>query len=197
MKKLALLLALAPLLAGAQTPPPPAGPMDPARVEKMQRHAVLAITLGMAEALQLDDAAALKLRGQLEKFGPRRMALVKQMHDSIQVLRRSAGGDKASTADVDGAISRLQDAQAQMLGLNRELVATVTKDLPPEKRAKAVLVLAKFQQRMMERMRPGARGRGPGAPGGPGGPGRPGMGPGVGPMGMNGDTEWDDGFGDS
>jgi hypothetical protein len=210
MKKLALLLALAPLLATAQTPPmgarpmapmmhpDQAGPMDPARMEKQQRRMQLALTLGLAEALQLDDAAALKVRGQIDKFSPRRMAAAQQMRDSVQVLRRSAKGDQVAATDVDAAITRLLDARAQMQVLDRELVTTITKDLAPEKRARAVLFLAKFHQRMMQELRPGGHWRG--GPGGPGkGPGMgPGMGPGPGHLGMNdADGDWDDGAGDS
>jgi hypothetical protein len=196
MKKLALLLALTPLLASAQASPmmnsDQPGQMDPARMEKMHRRMQLALTLGLAEALQLDDAAALKVRGQIEKFTPRRMAVAQQMRESVQVLRRSAKGEKVAAADVDAAIGRLLDARAQMQGLDREVVTTVTKDLPPEKRARAVLFLAKFHQRMMQEMRPGHRNHGPGM--------GPGMGPGAGPgqLGMHdADGDWDDGSGDS
>jgi hypothetical protein len=196
MKKLALVLALAPLLASAQTPPMAQpgqpGQMDPARMEKMHRRMQLALTLGLAEALQLDDAAVLKVRGQIEKFTPRRTAAAQQMRDSVQVLRRSAKGEKVPAADVDGAITRLLDARAQMLTLDREVVTTVTKDLPAEKRARAVLFLAKFHQRMMQGMGPGRHG------GGPGGRGMgPGMGRGPGALGMNdGAGDWDDAAGD-
>jgi len=211
MKTLALLLALAPILASAQATPPatarpaapattpgPPGPMDPAQLEKLQRRMKLALTLGLAEALQLDDAAALKLSGQIEKFTPRRMAAAQQMRDSVQLLRRSAQGEKVAAAEVDGAITRLLDARAQMQAVDREVVTTVTKDLPPEKRARAVLFLAKFHQRAMKELRPGGRG-GPGGPGmgpGPHGPGPgagPGFGPGLGQLGADGD--WDDGSG--
>jgi hypothetical protein len=216
MKKIAVLLLVAPLLASAQASPPPPGrpmgmmqggpdgrpgPMDPARMERMKRRMQLALTIGLAETLELDDAAALRLRGQIERFTPQRMATAQQMREAVQLLRRSAKGEKLSTADVDGAIARLLDARAQMQGLDREVVTTVTRDLPPEKRARAVLFLAKFHQRMMQELRPGGRGRGgPGGPGtGPHGPGpRPG-GPGMvpGALGMN-DAEgaWDDGAAD-
>jgi hypothetical protein len=223
MKKLALMLALAPLLAVAQVPPPPPGSpaapmaqpgppgppgqMDPVRMERMRRRMQLALTLGLAEALQLDDAAALKVRGQIEKFAPRRMAAMSQMRDSVQVLRRSARGEKVSAAEVDAAIGRLLEARGQMQAVDRDVVTTVTKDLPPEKRARAVLFLAQFHKRAMQEMRPGGRGRGgPGGPGmgpgmgpGPHGPGSGGMGmgPGPGALGMNdADGDWDDGAGD-
>jgi hypothetical protein len=120
------------------------------------------------------------------------------MRDAVQVLRRSAKGDKLPAADVDGAITRLLDARSQMQGLDREVVTTVTRELPAEKRARAVLFLAKFHQRMMQEMRPGGRGRGPGmGPGmGPGGGRGPGAGPGPGLLGMNADADLDDGAGD-
>ena len=170
----------------------------------MRRRMQLALTLGLAEALQFDDAAALKVRGQIEKFAPRRMAAMTQMRDSVQLLRRSAKGEMVAAAEVDAAIARLLDARAQMQTVDRDVVTTVTKDLPPEKRARAVLFLAQFHKRMMQELRPGGRGRGgPGGPGtGPGmGPGPhgggPGMGPGPGALGMNGaDADWDDGAGD-
>jgi hypothetical protein len=198
MKKLALLLALVPLLASAENAPMmqsgQPGQMDPARMEKMHRRMQLALTLGLAEALQLDDAAALKVRGQIEKFTPRRMAVAQQMRDSVQVLRRSAKGEKVAAADVDGAISKLLDARGQMQALDREVVTTVTRDLAPEKRARAVLFLAKFHQRMMREMRGGHRDRGPGGHGMERGPG---MDRGHGEVGRNsGDGDWDDGAGD-
>lgn len=225
MRKLALLLALVPVLAFAQAAPPPAAkpgapaagpgqpgpmdPLDPARMEKLQRRMKLALTLGLAETLQLDDAAALKLGGQIDKFTPRRQAAMVQMRDSVQLLRRSAQGEKVAAADVDAAITRLLDARAQVQVIDREVVTTVTRDLPPEKRARAVLFLAKFHQRAMQELRPGGRGRGPGpgGPGCPGGPDCPGMGPGPhgpgphgpggpgwGQLGMNdAGGDWDDG----
>jgi hypothetical protein len=213
MKKLAMLLALAlaPMLASAQAGPPPPGarmpdpaveagprgprgPMDPERMERMRRRMQLALTLGLAEALQLDDAAALKVRGQIEKFAPRRMAAMTQMRDSVQLLRRSAKGEKLAAGDVDAAIARLLDARAQMQAVDREVVTTVTKDLAPEKRARAVLFLAQFHKRVMQELRPGGRGRG--GPGGPGmGPGPHGPGPGA--LGMNSvEGDWEDGSGD-
>jgi hypothetical protein len=205
MKTLVLLLALAPMLALAQggpgPGPGPGGPgMTPERQQRMQKRMQLALTLGLAEALDLTDAQALKIRGELEKLTPRRTAAHQQLRDAVQVLRRSAQGEKVAAADVDQAVTRLLDARAQIQAVDRELVTTVTRDQPPEKRARAVLFLAKFHQRVM-RGPGGGMGRGPGrgvmGPGGPGvGPGGPGVGPGggagAGPIGMADDAGWDD-----
>jgi hypothetical protein len=177
-------------------------------MQQVQKRARLALTLGLAEALELSDAQAFKVRDQIEKLAPRRMAAQHQMHEAVQVLRRSAQGEKVAAGEVDQAVTSLLDARAQVQTIDRELVTTVTKDQPPEKRARAVLFLAKFHQRMMQGagngmgrgagrgpMGPGGRGMGPG--GGGMGPGGRGMGPGMGgagagPLGMTDGGGWDD-----
>jgi hypothetical protein len=160
-----------------------AGPRgDPERMEKRMR---LARTLGLAEALDLDAPQALKLGEAVSKFDERRLAAHRQLHDSRQVLRRAAQGESVAPAEVDQAIQKVLDARAQLQAVDREIVATVTKDLTPEKKARAVLFLSKFQRRFGPEMGPGRMGRGDG-PGMRGGRGRGrgmGMGPGGG-MGM-------------
>ena len=216
MKKTLLLaaaLSLAPLAARAQNAPPPPpnaagkpakggqgpGMGDPERMEKRMR---LARTLGLAEALDLDSAQALKLGDAIAKFDDRRLAAHKQLRDASQVLRTAARGEKVEAAAVDQAIQKALDARAQIQAVDREVVATVTKDLTPDKKARAVLFLAKFQGRFGHgpgMMRGGAgmpRGMGPGDGMGPGrgmgmGPGAMGMGMGPGPGPMAGGA-WDD-----
>jgi hypothetical protein len=167
----------------------------------------LARTLGLAEALDLDAAQALKLGESIAKFDDRRLAAHVQMRDARQVLRRAAQGEKVAPADVDAAIQKALDARAQIQAVDREIVATVTKDLAPEKKARAVLFLSKFQRRFGgggPGMHMGHQGM-PGMMRGPGGPGGPGMrgGPATGAMmeqgpgamaGMcaGGDCDWDD-----
>ncbi|HEX9242614.1 MAG TPA: hypothetical protein VF875_09265 [Anaeromyxobacter sp.] len=207
---LAMILSAAlPLAAHAQGGPQPgagpqgagpganAGPghrMDPQRMEKRMR---LARTLGLAEALDLDESAALKLGQTMSKFDERRVAVRKQLQESRQVLVRAAQGEKVTAGEVDQAIAKSLDGRAQLLTINRELVAAVTKDLTPERKARAVIFLAKFQRRfagppgmgpgMM--MGPGGQNGGPGMRhGGHGGGMGGGMGPGGG-MGMGG-SEW-------
>jgi hypothetical protein len=147
---------------------------DPARMEKRMR---LARTLGLAEALDLDAPAALKLGDAIAKFDDRRVAVRQQHRQARDVLRRAAQGEKVTAADVDQAIQRALEARAQLAAIDRETVTTVTQGLTPEKKARAVLFLSKFQKRF-----PGGPGmHGPGmGPGGHGDHGGPGMGPGRG-----------------
>jgi hypothetical protein len=157
---------------------------DPERMEKRMR---LARTLGLAEALDLDAAQALKLGEAVSKFDDRRLAAHRQLRDSRQILRRAAKGESVPAAEVDQAIQRVLEARTQIHAVDREVVATVTKDLTPEKKARAVLFLSKFQRRFGPEMGPGPGGKGRGGHGMRGrgmGPGNMGMGPDGGRMGM-------------
>ncbi len=159
----------------AQQPPRP----NPERMEKRMR---LARTLGLAEALDLDTAQALKLGDTLAKFDDRRAAARKQVRDATEVLRNAAGGagtQKATAADVDGAIARVLDGRAQLQAIDRDMLQAITKDLSPEQKARAALFLGRFRERIERRMWMGPGG-GPGMMG-PGVHGGHGMGPGNGP----------------
>ncbi|HYD43039.1 MAG TPA: hypothetical protein VEB43_19560 [Anaeromyxobacter sp.] len=164
MRRLAvsmMAMMLAPALAVAEPRSDAAqaqdGP-DPARAEKRMR---LARTLGLAEALDLDTPAALQLGEQLARFDERRRAARKQAADAHDVLRAAARGGKATAAEVDGAIAKLLEARNQMQALDREMLQTVTRDLSPEKKARAALFLGTFRDRI-ERKAMRHHGRGPG-----------------------------------
>lgn len=138
-----------------------------ARAEKRMR---LARTLGLAEALDLDTPAALKLGDQLAKFDERRKVARKQAADAHDVLRGAAQGGKATATEVDGAIAKLLEARAQMQALDRETLQAVTRDLSPEQKARAALFLGTFRERIERkamRMHGPGPGYGFGAGGGP------------------------------
>jgi hypothetical protein len=204
MKKLFIALVIMPLVAAAQgAPGTGAGPgpgnragpgqgngqrpgmgmgqrrADPERAERRMR---LARTLGLAEALDLDPAQALKLGEQVAKFDEKRLAAHKQLREAHDALRRAASGEKVAPAEVDQAIQRTLAARTQLQAIDRDVVATVTKDLAPEKRARAVLFLERFQGHFGQGMGMGRAGRGHhmrgmrGDAGGMGGMGMMGMG---------------------
>lgn len=200
MKKKNLLVALAalPLVAFAQGPGPgpgagPRGKAGPPNPELAQKRMRVARSLGLAEALDLDSAQALRLDEQLSKLDAKRFALRQQVRDAHQLLRRAAQGEKVPGAEVDQAIQRALDARAQLQAIDRETLSIVTQGLSPEKKARAVLFLARFHDRFPGGPGMGPRGRGMGrglgmGPGGNGPDGGRGMGPcgdGIGPMGMN------------
>jgi hypothetical protein len=205
MKKTILfaLAAALPLAAFAQGPGPGPGAgsgpggrgrngqgPDPANVERVEKRMRLARTLGLAEALDLDAPQALKLGEAISKFDERRLAAHKQVFEAHQTLRRAAQGEKVPAAEVEQAIQKAFEAKAQVQAIDKETFAAISKDLSPDKRARALLFLEKFQGRFGPRhggMGPGMM-HGPGAGmrggrgGGPGMGGGMGMGPGA--MGM-------------
>lgn len=164
-KQLLIALAVLPLAAFAQGPGPgpgrgtgPGDGMGPGRgmrhggrghgdPEKMEKRMRLARTLGLAEALDLEPAQALKLGEAVARFDERRLTLHKQVRDAREVLRRAARGEQVPPAEVDQAIQRALEARTQLQAIDRDVVATVTKDLSPEKKARAVLFLDRFQGR--------------------------------------------------
>ncbi len=209
MRKSMLLLALVPALALAQGPQskpqakpgagPGAGPANaPARFERMEKRMRLAATLGLAEALDLDDQATLRVRDVIARDAEQRIPLMRQMRENVRVLRAAAGGDAAAAGQVDAALQRMRDTRAQMQKLDDQTFQQITNGLSPEKKARAAMFLARFRERSRHTPMGGGPGWGPGGgwhrgpgPEGFGGPG-PGMmrgrgpGPGFGPGGRPG-----------
>ena len=180
MKKLTLMLALAPALAlAAQQQSAQQRGQDgdnPARQEQVQKRMRLARTLGLAEALDFDEAGALKMRDLIAKYDDRRTPLRKQVRDAVRTLRDAAQGDQTAAGNVDAAIKNLRGARAQLQGLNEELFQQMTQGLSPQKKARAAIFLSRFHERetrmhvhgggMM--MHGGGSGMMRGGPGGPG-----------------------------
>jgi len=190
MKRIALLTALALPLA-ALAAPPTAGraagaPDEAARREHVEKRMRMVRTLGLAEALDLSEAEALKLRDTLAGFDARTAPLRGQMREAMEVVRRAARGDAAAQKGLDEALRKLRETGGQLRAVQDELLQALTKELSPERKARAALFLHRFQQRMgafgrdLRMKHGGARGQGMGPGMGPGGMG-PGMDGGPGP----------------
>ncbi|MFL5344415.1 MAG: hypothetical protein ACJ8AT_06465 [Hyalangium sp.] len=137
-----LTLALLPLAALAA--PPDAKAEAEQDAERQMR---MARVLGLAEELELDSTQALKLDETLRKFDERRRPLREQVRESADVLERAANGDNTALSQVDQAAQRAFDARAQLAALDREMFQAISKDLPPQKRAKLALFMARFENR--------------------------------------------------
>ena len=187
MKKLILALAVLPLAALAAPAGPPGKAEADAHFEQMERRMRLARSIGVAETLGLDENQAVKVNAEMARFDEQRKPLMRQIHDSMQLLRRAAGGDAAAQGGVDQAVTAIFDARARIQVVDREMFQSVAKNLAPDKKAKLAVFFAHFAGRFGAGMGhgPGAgrgwghgmgRGWGPGqgmgpGPGGPGGPG--------------------------
>jgi hypothetical protein len=144
-----------PVAAAAQQPPPPGedpGSGSAAQVaawrQRIEKRVRLARSLGLAEALDLDEAGTAKMNATMAPFDLRRKAILDGIRGDLKTLREAArGGPGATAAAVDGAVSRVFDARQASLALDREMFAALTKELPPDKVARLALFFAKFRQR--------------------------------------------------
>jgi hypothetical protein len=118
--------------------------------EQWQKRARLMRTLAIAEALELDDAATLKLRDRLARFEERRSPIQSQLIEQTVVLRRAAKGDTTAYAQVDGAIQKVLNLRSQLEALDRELFAELSAGLSPQKKARLALAMAHLPQQVRE-----------------------------------------------
>jgi hypothetical protein len=127
----------------------------------MEKRMRLARALGLAEALDLDEAQATKMNQIMVSFDARRKPLFEGMRDSMKVLRESAHakpgkGATASTPPttqaVDQAVAGIFDAREKLQAVDREMYQALSKGLGPEQRARMVLFFARFRQGMHKQM---------------------------------------------
>ncbi len=177
MKKLTVFLALLPALALAAPQPAPGRPPpasdDLSRMQRTQKRLRVARAVGLAEALDLDEAGGLRLRDAMARADDRRLPLQRQVRDATRVLRDAAAGDAQAAPGVDGALDRVRDARTRIQALDEDLLRQLTQGLTPEKKARAALFLARFRERsarMPAAHLANRRGPGPGSmrQGGPG-----------------------------
>jgi Spy/CpxP family protein refolding chaperone len=147
---------------GAGGPGSPAGGEQ--RFEQLAQRMRAARALGIAEALELDDAQANQVRTVLDGFDAQRTPLMRQLHDQMQLLRRAANGDAAAQAQVDQATETIFATRTKLQALDREMYQTLAKGLSAEKRARLAVFLIHFQGRFGMAM--GARGGHHPGPGG-------------------------------
>ena len=148
---LALLLAaavLAPNTSRAQAPGDGPPPIPPQAQERIERRLRMARTLGLAEALDLDEAGTVRLNAAMAPFDARRKALLDGIRGDLQTLRQAARqSDPKALPGVDAAVQRIFDARQGALAIDREMFAAVSKGMPPEQVARMALFFAKFRQR--------------------------------------------------
>jgi len=162
MKKLiaAVLLAVSAVSFAAPPPQPPAkgaADSDPGlggwdddrfeeRREQREKRMRMMLVVGMAEALSLSEAEAIRLADKIKAFDDKRKPLREQMFASMKLLKAAADGDTAALPKVDQATTAVLDLRQQMAAVDKEMFLSVSKDLAPQKRAQLAIFLAKFMR---------------------------------------------------
>ncbi len=148
MKKMLLLsmLMLSPLAlaAGPRGGPGGKGALDPERAEQFHRQAHLRAVVALSEALELNEAEALKLSERLKGFEERRRPLRAGMFEAMKSLRDAADGEAGAQAQVDASVQRVLDGRTQLAALDKELYAALSQGLTPQKKAKLALTLGQL-----------------------------------------------------
>jgi chromosome condensin MukBEF ATPase and DNA-binding subunit MukB len=160
MKKwlLAALIVVAGAAQAAPSKPSPPGEITPERRAQMEQRARLMLTLQVADALELDDAATLKLKDQITRWDAQRAPLRTELLEQAQVLRRASRGDTTAFGQVDAAIKRIIDLRNQLQQTDQAMFQQLSQGLPPQKKAKLALVVAHSLEQMREMVLGGGRG---------------------------------------
>ena len=101
--------------------------------------------IGLAEALELTEADALRMSQIIQSFQQRRRPLQEQVSEAAKIVKRAADGDSSAVAQVDTALNQMFMARTQIIQLNQELFNTLGQGLTPQQRAKMAIYFAKFQ----------------------------------------------------
>ncbi len=148
-------------VAQAASPKRADDPDSAARREQLDQRVQMMVTLQLADALELDDAATLKLRQTVAQWEAQRAPLRQQMFDLAQVLRRAAKGDTTAYGQVDQAIQKIIALRNQMHQIDQTMFQQLSQGLPPQKKAKLALAIARMggtMRGMMHGGRGGPRG---------------------------------------
>src|SRR5258707_12575070 len=106
--------------------------------------------IGLAEALELSEADALRMAQVIRSVQERRRPLQEQVAESARIIKRAADGDPEALARVDTALQQMYAARAQLADLNKEMFATLSQGLTAQQRAKMAVYFAKFQMQLRD-----------------------------------------------
>ncbi len=118
---------------------------EAAKRESVQKRIRLMRIIGLADALNLDEAQALSLVKAMRPYDERRRDLQAQIAQANRVLKQAAEGDASAAGHVDQATQIILDARVQIAANNRDMFNAIGRDLSPEQRAKMALFFARFE----------------------------------------------------
>ena len=162
---LSLALAL-PALAQPGPPGPPDGFDGPPPTRKARERIRTMRAIALANALDLDERAALKRSAIMRRFDDQRDEVHASLEKHFAILEKASAGEKVAAKVIDGAIAAVLAAHERMAALRREEFQALAADLPPVKRARLAVFLRDFPKHVRKIMRMGRGERGPGRRGG-------------------------------
>jgi Spy/CpxP family protein refolding chaperone len=147
----------------AGRPPPQGGPLQGdergQHREEREKRVRMMLVVGIADALSLTEAEALRMGDKIKGFEDRRRPVREAMHESMKTLKAASDGDPAALPQVDAAVQKVLDGRQQMAQLDKEMFAGLSQGLTPQKRAQLAIFLARFHQGVGKMKGQGGQGR--------------------------------------
>ncbi len=116
--------------------------------ERLAKAIRLRQVVGLADALNLSEAEAVRVADVIRTFQQRRQPLQDQVAEASRILRRAAEGDASAASQVDQALEQTYVARDRIAILNREMFTVLSQRFSPQQRAKMSLFFAKFQSQL-------------------------------------------------
>jgi len=158
MKPVLLATATIPLLALVASRELYAQAQSPQNVQNAQRQRNQARMrmmrlVGLAEALGLDEAQALRIHETMRPFDERRGALEVENAGLARLVKQAADGDAGALGQVDQALQRMFDNRAEIQQINRQMLEAVGQQLSARQRAQMAVFFATFGDELREAQR--------------------------------------------
>ncbi len=155
MKPVLLATATIPLLAlvASRQLYAQAEPARDVQRERAQARMRMMRLVGLAEALGLDEAQALRMNETMRPFDERRAALESENTGLAKLVKRAADGDGGAVGQVDQALQRMFDNRAEIQQLNRQMIEAAGRQLSPRQRAQMAVFFATFGDELREAQR--------------------------------------------
>jgi hypothetical protein len=128
------------------------------RREERERQGRMMLVVAVAEALELNEAQALKLSEKIKTLEEKRRPVREAMHEAMKQVKAASEGDAAALSALDANVQKVLDGRVQMAQLDKELYTSLAEGQAPQKKARLAVVLAKVHAEMRG-MRGGGKGR--------------------------------------
>lgn len=139
------LLAIVPLATWGANPPTPAE-RAAANQKRVQNDLHLLRIIGLADALGLNEAEALRLDRIMHPFDERKREVRAQINEAAKLIQRATEGDSTALARVDQAMETVLSGRVLVAEIDKEMIQAVARELTPQQRAKMSVFFAKYGQ---------------------------------------------------
>jgi hypothetical protein len=125
--------------------------LEAPRAQVVQRQRALARVrmmkvVGLAEALDLNEAQALQMAEVMRRYDERKAPLQVQNAEAAKVIKRASEGDSAAIAQLDRAIQTMFNNRVQVQKLELEMMDELGRNLPAQQRAKLMIFFVRFAE---------------------------------------------------